>query len=144
MQSPDGNLLWCPSESLWSLITDHVTKSELQKIKTALGYNLVHMYTRLHSEVRLLWWLQIFSSLLSEYCCILGLLVSLQIQLIELVSHLMFYSLKEFRCWVRFWWDPTRIPSHHLQEFPFQLGFRVKQKFAQLSTPAQTIYDLWC
>ncbi|KAM8727003.1 coiled-coil domain-containing protein 24 [Acanthopagrus schlegelii] len=54
MQSPDGNLLWCPSESLWSLITDHVTKSELQKIKTAVGYHLVHMYTRVHSEATML------------------------------------------------------------------------------------------
>ncbi|XP_073347955.1 coiled-coil domain-containing protein 24 [Pagrus major] len=54
MQSPDENHLWCPSESLWSLITDHVTKSELQKIKTALGYHLVNMYTRVHSEANML------------------------------------------------------------------------------------------
>ncbi|TKS79658.1 Coiled-coil domain-containing protein 24 [Collichthys lucidus] len=50
MQSPEGNQLWYPSQSLWSLITEHVPESELPKIRTALGHSLVDMYTDLHSE----------------------------------------------------------------------------------------------
>lgn len=52
MQSPDGNQPWCPGQSLWSLITEHVSGSELQKIRTALGHSLVDMYTDVHAEVR--------------------------------------------------------------------------------------------
>lgn len=33
--------------------------------------------------------------------------------------------------------------SHHLREYTFELGFRGNQKCAQLSIPAQTIYELW-
>lgn len=72
MKSPDGNQLWCPSQSLWSLIAEHVPGSELPKIRTALGNSLVDMYTEVHSEVRGFLWLQNFSFLLSKYCCMLG------------------------------------------------------------------------
>lgn len=51
MQSPDGNQLWCPGQSLWSLITEHVPESELRKIHTALGYSVVDMYMEVHTEV---------------------------------------------------------------------------------------------
>ncbi|KAI3374835.1 hypothetical protein L3Q82_021373 [Scortum barcoo] len=50
MQSPIGNQLWCPGQSLWSLISEHVPGSELPKIRTALGQSLVDMYTEVHSE----------------------------------------------------------------------------------------------
>lgn len=34
--------------------------------------------------------------------------------------------------------------SHHQREYTcFELGFRGNQKCAQLSIPAQTIYELW-
>lgn len=54
MQSPDGNHLWCLSQSLWSLIAEHVSSSELPKIHTVLGNSLVDMYIGIHSEVRCL------------------------------------------------------------------------------------------
>ncbi|XP_059200818.1 coiled-coil domain-containing protein 24 [Centropristis striata] len=50
MQSPDGNQLWCPGQSLWSLIGEHVPESGLPKIHTALGHSLVDMYTEVHTE----------------------------------------------------------------------------------------------
>ncbi|XP_041804935.1 coiled-coil domain-containing protein 24 [Chelmon rostratus] len=53
MQCSDGNQLWCPSQSLWSLITEHVTGSELPKIRAALGHSLIDMYTEVHSEAEL-------------------------------------------------------------------------------------------
>ncbi|XP_051257193.1 coiled-coil domain-containing protein 24 [Dicentrarchus labrax] len=53
MQSPDGNHLWFPSQSLWTLIAEHVTGSELHKIRTALGNSLVDMYTDIHSEAEM-------------------------------------------------------------------------------------------
>ncbi|XP_074507749.1 coiled-coil domain-containing protein 24 [Sebastes fasciatus] len=53
MQSPDGNQLWCPGQSLWSLIAEHVTGSELPKIHTALGHSLVDMYTDVHTEAEM-------------------------------------------------------------------------------------------
>ncbi|XP_044074808.1 coiled-coil domain-containing protein 24 isoform X2 [Siniperca chuatsi] len=53
MQSPDRNQLWCPSQSLWSLIAEHVPGSELPKIRTALGHSLVDMYTEVHSEAEM-------------------------------------------------------------------------------------------
>lgn len=52
MQSPDGNQLWCPGQSLWSLIAEHVSGSELPEIRTALGQSLVDLYTKVHAEVR--------------------------------------------------------------------------------------------
>ncbi|TMS09777.1 Coiled-coil domain-containing protein 24 [Larimichthys crocea] len=60
MQSPEGNQLWYPSQSLWSLITEHVPESELPKIRTALGHSLVDMYTDLHSEAEI--WHKIWQS----------------------------------------------------------------------------------
>ncbi|XP_070774854.1 coiled-coil domain-containing protein 24 [Enoplosus armatus] len=53
MQSPDGNQLWCPSQSLWSLIAEHAPGSELPKIRTVLGDSLVDMYTEVHSEAEM-------------------------------------------------------------------------------------------
>ncbi|XP_068427384.1 coiled-coil domain-containing protein 24 [Clinocottus analis] len=53
MQSLDGTQLWCPGQSLWSLITEHVPGFELPKIHTALGYSLVDMYTEVHSEAEM-------------------------------------------------------------------------------------------
>ncbi|KAM7379512.1 hypothetical protein PAMP_005058 [Pampus punctatissimus] len=50
MQSSNGNQLWCPGQSLWSLIAEHVAGSELTKIHTALGRSLVDMYTEVHAE----------------------------------------------------------------------------------------------
>ncbi|XP_047224235.1 coiled-coil domain-containing protein 24 isoform X3 [Girardinichthys multiradiatus] len=54
MHSPDENQLWCPRQSLWSLITEHVSEAELLKIHAALGHSLVHMYTEVHSEAEML------------------------------------------------------------------------------------------
>ncbi|KAM6989314.1 coiled-coil domain-containing protein 24 [Tautogolabrus adspersus] len=53
MKSPYGNQLWCPSQSLWSLITDHVPGSELPKVRTALGHSLVDMYKDVHIEAEM-------------------------------------------------------------------------------------------
>ncbi|XP_038575298.1 coiled-coil domain-containing protein 24 [Micropterus salmoides] len=53
MQSPDGNQLWSPGQSLWNLIAEHVHRSELPKIRTALGPSLVDMYTEVHSEAEM-------------------------------------------------------------------------------------------
>ncbi|XP_042354428.1 coiled-coil domain-containing protein 24 [Plectropomus leopardus] len=50
MQAPDRNQLWCPGQSLWSLITEHAPDSELPKIHTALGHALIDMYTEVHTE----------------------------------------------------------------------------------------------
>nr|XP_040027246.1 coiled-coil domain-containing protein 24 isoform X1 [Gasterosteus aculeatus aculeatus] len=50
MQSPGESQLWCPGQSLWSLITEHVTGSELPKVHTALGSSLVDVYTEVHAE----------------------------------------------------------------------------------------------
>lgn len=52
MQSPGESQLWCPGQSLWSLITEHVTGSELPKVHTSLGSSLVDVYTEVHAEVR--------------------------------------------------------------------------------------------
>ncbi|XP_078120213.1 coiled-coil domain-containing protein 24 [Sander vitreus] len=53
MQSPDGNQLWCPGQSLWSLVAEHVPGSELPKIQAALGHSLVDMYTEVHTEMEM-------------------------------------------------------------------------------------------
>ncbi|KAM4727979.1 coiled-coil domain-containing protein 24 [Anableps anableps] len=53
MHSPDENQLWCPGQSLWSLITEHVSEAELLKIHAALGDPLVDMYTEVHSEAEM-------------------------------------------------------------------------------------------
>ncbi|XP_054889640.1 coiled-coil domain-containing protein 24 isoform X2 [Poeciliopsis prolifica] len=53
MHSPDENQLPCPGQSLWSLITDYVSESELLKIHAALGDSLVDMYTEVHSEAEM-------------------------------------------------------------------------------------------
>ncbi|XP_023142307.2 coiled-coil domain-containing protein 24 isoform X1 [Amphiprion ocellaris] len=53
MNSPDGNHLWCPDKSLWRLIAEHVSASELQEIHTALGHSLVDTYIEVHSEVEI-------------------------------------------------------------------------------------------
>nr|XP_046263978.1 coiled-coil domain-containing protein 24 [Scatophagus argus] len=53
MQSPDRSELWCPGQSLWSLIAEHVAWSELPKIHSALGNSLVNMYTEVHSEAEM-------------------------------------------------------------------------------------------
>ncbi|XP_062413702.1 coiled-coil domain-containing protein 24 [Pungitius pungitius] len=51
MQSPlDETQLWCPGPSLWSLITEHVTGSELPEIHAALGSSLVDVYAEVHAE----------------------------------------------------------------------------------------------
>ncbi|XP_041849080.1 coiled-coil domain-containing protein 24 [Melanotaenia boesemani] len=50
MHSPARNQLWCPGQSLWSLIADHVSDSELLKIRSAMGHHLVGMYTDMHTE----------------------------------------------------------------------------------------------
>uniref|UniRef100_A0A3P8U883 Uncharacterized protein n=1 Tax=Amphiprion percula TaxID=161767 RepID=A0A3P8U883_AMPPE len=53
MNSPDGNHLWCPDKSLWRLIAEHVSASELQEIHTALGHSLVDTYIEVHSEAEI-------------------------------------------------------------------------------------------
>ncbi|XP_051944267.1 coiled-coil domain-containing protein 24 isoform X1 [Hippocampus zosterae] len=50
MQSTSGNHTWCPGPSLWSLIIEHVPRSEMPKIHATLGCSLVDMYTELHAE----------------------------------------------------------------------------------------------
>ncbi|XP_035994235.1 coiled-coil domain-containing protein 24 [Fundulus heteroclitus] len=54
MHSPDENQLWCPGQSLWSLIAEHVSQTELLNIRQALGHSLVDMYTEVHSEAEML------------------------------------------------------------------------------------------
>uniref|UniRef100_A0A3B5KNK7 Coiled-coil domain containing 24 n=2 Tax=Takifugu rubripes TaxID=31033 RepID=A0A3B5KNK7_TAKRU len=53
MQSPDETQLCWPSQSLWSLIAEHVPGSELPKIRTALGNSLVDMYIDLYAEAEM-------------------------------------------------------------------------------------------
>nr|XP_061786211.1 coiled-coil domain-containing protein 24-like [Nerophis lumbriciformis] len=50
MQSTSGNLIGCPGPSLWSLIVEHVPRSEMPKIYATLGRSLVDTYTELHDE----------------------------------------------------------------------------------------------
>ncbi|XP_061695545.1 coiled-coil domain-containing protein 24 [Syngnathoides biaculeatus] len=50
MQSSSGNQTWCPGPSLWSLIVEHVPRSEMPKIHATLGRSLVDTYTELHAE----------------------------------------------------------------------------------------------
>ncbi|CAJ1072794.1 coiled-coil domain-containing protein 24 isoform X2 [Xyrichtys novacula] len=50
MLPPDGSQLWCPSQSLWNLIAEHVPGSELSKIRSALGPAFVDMYKDKHTE----------------------------------------------------------------------------------------------
>ncbi|XP_077373224.1 coiled-coil domain-containing protein 24 isoform X2 [Festucalex cinctus] len=50
MQSSSGNQTWCPGPCLWSLIIEHVPRSEMPKIHATLGRSLVDMYTELHAE----------------------------------------------------------------------------------------------
>lgn len=52
MKSSDETQLCWPSQSLWSLIAEHVPVSELPKIRAALGNSLVDMYIDLYAEVR--------------------------------------------------------------------------------------------
>lgn len=51
MQSSDGTPPWCPGQSLWCLIAEHISGSELPKIQAALGTSLVSQYRDLHAEV---------------------------------------------------------------------------------------------
>lgn len=53
MQSTDGEQFRSPGQSLWSLISEHVSQSELPKIHAAVGHSLVDMYTEVHAEVSL-------------------------------------------------------------------------------------------
>ncbi|KAK2822572.1 hypothetical protein Q5P01_022637 [Channa striata] len=53
LESPDGNQIWCPGPSLWNLITEHVYRPELPKIRSALGHYLVDMYTEVHTEAEM-------------------------------------------------------------------------------------------
>ncbi|XP_031589442.2 coiled-coil domain-containing protein 24 isoform X2 [Oreochromis aureus] len=53
MQSPDESQVWGPGQSLWSLIAEHVSESELPKIYTALGHSLVDVYTDMHTEAEM-------------------------------------------------------------------------------------------
>ncbi|CAG5896561.1 unnamed protein product [Menidia menidia] len=53
MHSPDRDQLWCPGQSLWSLIAEHVSESELLKIRSALGCHLVDMYTEAYTEAEM-------------------------------------------------------------------------------------------
>ncbi|XP_049603415.1 coiled-coil domain-containing protein 24 isoform X2 [Syngnathus scovelli] len=50
MQSTSGNQPWSPGPSLWSLIIEHVPRSEMPKIHATLGSSLVDTYTELHAE----------------------------------------------------------------------------------------------
>ncbi|XP_024863739.1 coiled-coil domain-containing protein 24 isoform X2 [Kryptolebias marmoratus] len=50
MNSPGESQLWCPGQSLWSLIAEHVSESELLKIRAELGHSVVDMYTEVHTE----------------------------------------------------------------------------------------------
>ncbi|XP_077415815.1 coiled-coil domain-containing protein 24 isoform X2 [Vanacampus margaritifer] len=50
MQSTSGNQTWCPGPCLWSLIIEHVPRSEMPKIHATLGRSLVDTYTELHAE----------------------------------------------------------------------------------------------
>ncbi|XP_069548024.1 coiled-coil domain-containing protein 24 [Brachyistius frenatus] len=54
MCSPDEGQPWCPGQSLWSLIAEHVSGTELPKICKALGPSLVGMYTEVHAEAEML------------------------------------------------------------------------------------------
>lgn len=58
MQSRDGTQLWCPGQSMWCLIAEHITGSELPKIQAALGSTLVDQYRDIHAEVSRLYCLQ--------------------------------------------------------------------------------------
>lgn len=51
MQSSDGTQPWCPGQSMWCLIAEHITGSELPKIQAALGITLVDQYRDIHAEV---------------------------------------------------------------------------------------------
>ncbi|XP_029380695.1 coiled-coil domain-containing protein 24 [Echeneis naucrates] len=53
MQSPDEGQPWCLGPSLWSLIAEHVPGPELSKIRTALGFSLVGMYTEVYAEAEM-------------------------------------------------------------------------------------------
>ncbi|XP_076000867.1 coiled-coil domain-containing protein 24 [Genypterus blacodes] len=50
MQCADGNQACSPGQSLWSLMSEHVPRSELSKVRAALGESLVDLYTDAHSE----------------------------------------------------------------------------------------------
>ncbi|CAL9689224.1 unnamed protein product [Knipowitschia caucasica] len=50
MQSPDGEGV-SPDQSLWSLIQDHVSPSELPQIHSAVGHELVDRYTEAYAEM---------------------------------------------------------------------------------------------
>lgn len=64
MQSSDGTQPWCPGQSMWCLIAEHITGSELPKIQAALGNTLVNQYRDIHAEVSHLSCLQKIVSLL--------------------------------------------------------------------------------
>lgn len=51
MNSLEEIELWCPGQSLWSLIAEHASESELLKIQSALGRSLVNLYTEVHTDV---------------------------------------------------------------------------------------------
>ncbi|KAF7222292.1 coiled-coil domain-containing protein 24 isoform X1 [Nothobranchius furzeri] len=51
MDSLDDLRLSGPGPSLWSLISEHASESELQKIRAALSHHLVDKYIELHAEV---------------------------------------------------------------------------------------------
>ncbi|XP_039874654.1 coiled-coil domain-containing protein 24 isoform X2 [Simochromis diagramma] len=53
MQSPDESQVWGPGQSLWGLIAEHISESELPKIYTALGHSLVDVYTDMHTEAEM-------------------------------------------------------------------------------------------
>ncbi|XP_008283502.1 coiled-coil domain-containing protein 24 [Stegastes partitus] len=53
MHSPDGDQLWGPRKSLWGLIAERVSESELPKIHRALGHSLVDMYVEVHAEAEM-------------------------------------------------------------------------------------------
>lgn len=137
MQSPDGNQLWYPGQSLWSLIAEHVTGSELPKIRTALSNSLVDMYTAMHSEVRGLMWLQKVQ---------VFLLVTPWIQLMKLVSHsdnlklLLFVPRIQTQALILA--GPTRIPHTISEKIILSLVSQGIKKFAELSLSAQTIYEM--
>lgn len=83
MQSSDGTQPWCPGQSMWCLIAEHITGSELPKIHAALGSSLVDQYRDIHAEVshfpclqKMMFCLWVSSSLWKKLqCCMLYLLV---------------------------------------------------------------------
>ncbi|XP_055084223.1 coiled-coil domain-containing protein 24 [Periophthalmus magnuspinnatus] len=74
MQSSDGQEFWSPGQSLWSLIREHVSTSELPKIYNALGHSLVDRYTEAYQEMQM--WQKMLADTQRGGCSRTGTLLS--------------------------------------------------------------------